>query len=240
MAAAQDTQKEQSDHQGRKNTQVFQLGDQVLLSAKNRPTQAVSAVGSTKLRPRVVGPFTAIGVHGHAYTLDLPPSMATHPTVDVGLLKPYLQAGAVEPAGSTASPSTDERRPLSPERTVPREPGQERKSERQPEPLCGVRLASTSGPPGHTDSGSRRGAPPKSWRTDPSFSSPCERRSRRRSTSSPRRHIYPGNPHTWSRRRSESRRTFWSLSRWVSTSWTRARIATTSVHWSSSSRWQDS
>ncbi|GMF32039.1 unnamed protein product [Phytophthora fragariaefolia] len=49
MAAAQDAQKEQSDRQRRKNTQVFQLGDQVLLNAKNLPAQAVSAVGSTKL-----------------------------------------------------------------------------------------------------------------------------------------------------------------------------------------------
>ncbi|KAE8879747.1 hypothetical protein PF003_g36244 [Phytophthora fragariae] len=78
MTAAQDTQKEQRDRQGRKNTQVFKLGDQVLLNTKNIPTQAVSAVGSTKLRPRFVGPFTVIGVHGHAYTLDLPSSMATH------------------------------------------------------------------------------------------------------------------------------------------------------------------
>ncbi|KAE9291233.1 hypothetical protein PF008_g25382 [Phytophthora fragariae] len=93
MAAAQDTQKDQSDRQGRKNTQVFQLGDQGLLNAKNLPTQAVSAVGSTKLRPRFVGPFTVIGVHGHAYTLDLPSSMATHPTFYVGLLKPYRPAG---------------------------------------------------------------------------------------------------------------------------------------------------
>ncbi|KAE8991094.1 hypothetical protein PF005_g19235 [Phytophthora fragariae] len=65
------------------------------------------AVGSTKLRPRFVGPFTVIGVHGHAYTLDLPSSMATHPTFYVGLLKPYWPAGA-EPAESTASKCTDE------------------------------------------------------------------------------------------------------------------------------------
>ncbi|GMF64395.1 unnamed protein product [Phytophthora fragariaefolia] len=57
MAAAQDAQKEQSDRHGRKNTQVFQLGDQVLLNAKNLPTPALSAVGSNKLRPRFV--------HGH-------------------------------------------------------------------------------------------------------------------------------------------------------------------------------
>ncbi|GMF26153.1 unnamed protein product [Phytophthora fragariaefolia] len=65
-----------------------------------------------------------------------------------------------QPAGSTASPSADGRRPPSPERTFPRQPGQERESERQLEPLRGVRLASPSGPPGHTDSGSRRGASP--------------------------------------------------------------------------------
>ncbi|GMF45654.1 unnamed protein product [Phytophthora fragariaefolia] len=160
MAAAQDAQKERSDRHGRKNTQVFQLRDQVLLNAKNLPTPAVSAVGSTKLRPRFVGPFTVIGVRGHAYTLDLPSSMATHPTFYVGLLKPYHPAGAAEPEGSTASPSTVGRRPPSPERTVPREPGQERESERQLEPLRGVRLASPSVPPGHTDYGPRQGASP--------------------------------------------------------------------------------
>ncbi|KAE8955571.1 hypothetical protein PR001_g32046, partial [Phytophthora rubi] len=96
MAAAQDNPNEHSDRQGRENTHVFKLEDQVLLNAKNLPTQAVSAVGSTKLRPRFVGPFTVIGVHGHAYTLDLPSSMATHPTFYVGLLKPYRPAGAAE------------------------------------------------------------------------------------------------------------------------------------------------
>ncbi|GMF41078.1 unnamed protein product [Phytophthora fragariaefolia] len=160
MVDAQDTQKEQSARQGRKNTQVFQLRDHVLLNAKNLPTQAVSAVGRTKLCPRFVRPFTVIGVHSHDYTLDLQSFMATHPTFYVGLLKPYRPAGAAEPAGSTASPSTDGRRPPSPERTVPREPGQERELERQPEPLRGVRLASPSGPPSDTDPGSRRGASP--------------------------------------------------------------------------------
>ncbi|GMF46155.1 unnamed protein product [Phytophthora fragariaefolia] len=99
-------------------------------------------------------------LHGHAYTLDLPSPMATHPTFYVGLLKPYRPVGAAEPEGSTASPSTVARRPPSPERTVPREPGQEREPDRQLEPLRGVRFASPSVPPGHTDYGSRRGASP--------------------------------------------------------------------------------
>ncbi|KAE9066139.1 Transposon Tf2-9 polyprotein [Phytophthora fragariae] len=134
MAAAQDTQKEQSDRQGRKNTQVFKLGDQVLLNAKNLPTQTVFAVGSTKLRPRFVGPFTVIGVHGHAYTLDLPSSMATHPTFYVGLLKPYRPAGADEPEEPTASQNTAERHSPSSERDLPREAGQAQEPEPEPEP----------------------------------------------------------------------------------------------------------
>ncbi|KAE9159088.1 hypothetical protein PF005_g32177 [Phytophthora fragariae] len=137
MAAAQDTQKEQSDRQGRKNTQVFQLGDQVLLNAKNLPTQAVSAVGSTKLRPRFLGPFTVIGVHGHAYTLDLPSSMATHPTFYVGLLKPYRPEGAVEPEEPTASQNTAGRRLPSSERALPKEAGQEQEPDQEHEPLRG-------------------------------------------------------------------------------------------------------
>ncbi|KAE9049336.1 hypothetical protein PR001_g3411 [Phytophthora rubi] len=136
MAAAQDTQKEHSDRHGRKNTQVFKLGDQVLLNAKNLPTQAVSAVGSTKLRPRFVGPFTVIGVHGHAYTLDLPSSMATHPTFYVGLLKPYHPVGAVEPEEPTGSQSTAGRLSPSSERALPKEAGQGQgqTQEQEPEP----------------------------------------------------------------------------------------------------------
>ncbi|KAE9220639.1 hypothetical protein PF004_g13278 [Phytophthora fragariae] len=152
MAAAQNTQKEPSDRQGRKNTQVFQLGDQVLLNAQNFPTQAVSAVGSTKLRPRFVAPFTVIGVHGHAYTLDLPSSMATNPTFYVGLLKPYRPAGAVEPDEPTGLQNTAGRRSPSSERALPREAGQMQAQEPEPdqdhEPLRGEPLAPPSNPHG--------------------------------------------------------------------------------------------
>ncbi|KAE8898014.1 hypothetical protein PF003_g18050 [Phytophthora fragariae] len=158
MAAAQDTQKEHSDRQGRKNTLVFKLGDQVLLNAKNLPTQAVSAVGSTKMRPRFVGPFPVIGVHGHAYTLDLPSSMATHPTFYVGLLKPYRPAGADETEEPTASQNTAERHSPSSERDLPREAEQAQEHE----PLRGEPLAPPSNPSGRTGHGTRRGASPGS------------------------------------------------------------------------------
>ncbi|KAE9175010.1 hypothetical protein PF005_g25595 [Phytophthora fragariae] len=162
MAATQDTQKEQRDRQGRKNTQVFKLGDQVLLNAKNLPTQAVSAVVSTKLRPRFVGPFMVIGVHGHAYTLELPSSMATHPTFYVGLPKPYRPAGAVEPEEPTGSQSTGGRRSPSSERALPREAGQEQAQEpdQEHEPLRGALPVPPSDPHGLTDRGSSQLASP--------------------------------------------------------------------------------
>uniref|UniRef100_H3GT81 Tf2-1-like SH3-like domain-containing protein n=1 Tax=Phytophthora ramorum TaxID=164328 RepID=H3GT81_PHYRM len=113
MAAAQDTQKEHSDRQGRKNTHVFNLGDQVLLNAKNLPIQAVTAVGSTKLRPRFVGPFPVIGAHGNAYTLALPLAMATHPTFYVGWLKPYRPGEADDSESPTSLSIAEGRSPSS-------------------------------------------------------------------------------------------------------------------------------
>ncbi|GMF36746.1 unnamed protein product [Phytophthora fragariaefolia] len=123
MAADQDRQKEKSDRHGRANIHVFQRGDQVLLNTKNLPISAVSTVGSTKLRPRFIGPFTVIGVHDHACTLDLPSALATHPTFYVGLLKAYHPAEAIEP--SDADPSSIDRGHLPPLPTVSpsQEPG---------------------------------------------------------------------------------------------------------------------
>ncbi|GMF25309.1 unnamed protein product [Phytophthora fragariaefolia] len=141
MAAAQDSQKEHSDRHGRANTHVFQVGDQVLLNAKNLPTSAVSAVGSTKLRPRFIGPFTVIGVHGHAYTLDLPSAMATHPTFYVGLLKPYHPAAAIDPSGSVPSSSDKGHSPPLPAAPPLQEPGLRRSALQ--DPLGGAR----HGPP---------------------------------------------------------------------------------------------
>ncbi|GMF23064.1 unnamed protein product [Phytophthora fragariaefolia] len=135
MAAAQDRQKENSDRHGRANTQVFQMGDQVLLNAKKLPIAAVSAVGSTKLRPRFIGPFTVIGVHGHAYSLELPSAVATHPTFYVG--KPYHPAAAIDPSGS-APPSIDEGySPSLPAAPLSQEPGLGRIA--QHDPLGGAR-----------------------------------------------------------------------------------------------------
>ncbi|POM64469.1 Pol protein [Phytophthora palmivora] len=89
MALTQDRQKEYSDKTCRGNLNVFKEGDLVLLDAKNLPLKVVSSVGSNKLKHRFIGPFAVLTGHGSAYTIDLPKSMATHPTFYVGRLKRY-------------------------------------------------------------------------------------------------------------------------------------------------------
>ncbi|POM80352.1 Pol protein [Phytophthora palmivora] len=56
---------------------------------KNPPMNLVSSVGSNKLKHRFIGPFAVLARHGAAYTIELPKSMATHPTFYVGRLKRY-------------------------------------------------------------------------------------------------------------------------------------------------------
>ena len=59
------------------------------ITAKNLPTNVVSAVFKKKLRPRFIGPFEIVFKKGLAYTLDLPCKLRTHPMFYVGMLKPY-------------------------------------------------------------------------------------------------------------------------------------------------------
>ncbi|POM66166.1 Pol protein [Phytophthora palmivora] len=89
MASTQDKQKEYSDKKGRGNLTVFKQGELVLLDTKNLPINLISSVGSNKLKHRFIGPFAVLARHGAAYTIDLPKSMATHPTFYVGRLKRY-------------------------------------------------------------------------------------------------------------------------------------------------------
>ncbi|KAG2764986.1 hypothetical protein PC116_g28227 [Phytophthora cactorum] len=95
MAESQNLQKEYADAQGRGNVERFEVGDLVLLNAKNLPTHAVSAVFKTKLRPRFIGPFKVVTKKGLAYALNLPKKMRTHPVFYVGLLKPYQDPAQV-------------------------------------------------------------------------------------------------------------------------------------------------
>ena len=60
-------------------------GAQVLLNPKYRPTNVVSGVFKTKLRPRFQGTFTDVAKKGLAYTLNLPCKLRTHPVFYVGI-----------------------------------------------------------------------------------------------------------------------------------------------------------
>ncbi|CAI5730846.1 unnamed protein product [Peronospora farinosa] len=108
MADSQDKQKEYADAKGRCCINDYEVGDQVLLNAKNLPTNVVSAVFKTKLRPRFIGPFKVIAKKGTAYTRNLPRKLRTHPVFYVGMLKPYrdpsqIDAKALVPSSSALS-----------------------------------------------------------------------------------------------------------------------------------------
>ncbi|OWZ00917.1 Pol Polyprotein [Phytophthora megakarya] len=77
---------EQADVRGRGNVWTFEVGDRVLLNAKNLPTHAMSAVFKTKLRPLFIVPFKVVAKKGLAYTLNLLKKMRTHPVFYVGLV----------------------------------------------------------------------------------------------------------------------------------------------------------
>ncbi|CCI50318.1 unnamed protein product [Albugo candida] len=96
MAESQEQRKEQADANSRGCIESYEAGDQVLLSTKNLPTNVVSAVFETKLRPRFIGTFTVMAKKGLAYTLNLPRKLRTHSGFYVGLLKPYRDPSHVD------------------------------------------------------------------------------------------------------------------------------------------------
>ncbi|POM63887.1 Pol protein [Phytophthora palmivora] len=59
------------------------------LRGGNDASIVVSSVESNKLKHRFIGPFAVLAKHGAAYIIDLPKSMATHPTFYVGHLMRY-------------------------------------------------------------------------------------------------------------------------------------------------------
>ena len=94
MCAAQQRQKRYYDLKHR--FQQHGIGDQVLLSTK---TLQIKTVGTPKLWPRWVGPFTVTDRIGEvAYKLDLPGHMSKiHPVFHVGLLRTYSSNGSIQP-----------------------------------------------------------------------------------------------------------------------------------------------
>ncbi|GMF21722.1 unnamed protein product [Phytophthora lilii] len=110
MANALDKQTEYSDRNGRGNLNVH-VGDLVLLDTRNLPLNTVSSVGSNKLKHRFIGPFTVLGRHGAAYTIDLHKSMTTHPTFYVGRLKRYHDPQGQNPVAEAEGSHEEEMAP---------------------------------------------------------------------------------------------------------------------------------
>ncbi|POM71968.1 LOW QUALITY PROTEIN: Pol protein [Phytophthora palmivora] len=103
MASAQDKPKEYADRKGRGNLNVFKEGDLALLDTKTLPLKLISSVERNKLKHRCIGPFAVLARHGAAYTIDLPKSMATHPTFYVGRITRYH-----DPLGTSPRPEEDQ------------------------------------------------------------------------------------------------------------------------------------
>ncbi len=82
LITTQQTQRFYADQHRR--TQTFNVGDQVLISAKQlrAPT--------SKFDPTWLGPFTVSAVHDNAYTIDLPAEYDVHSTINVSQLKPFI------------------------------------------------------------------------------------------------------------------------------------------------------
>ncbi|OWZ05727.1 Pol Polyprotein [Phytophthora megakarya] len=103
IPASADRQKLNADNVGRGNTNEFKVGSLVLLATQNLPTYTVSGLGTSKLAPRFIGPFTVAERHGSAYTLEQPSDMRLHSTFYFGRLKAYVQP---ESSSRDASPTT--------------------------------------------------------------------------------------------------------------------------------------
>jgi hypothetical protein len=80
---------------GRRRDVSFKVGEQVLLSVRNLNLRTV---GSRKLQPKWVGPYTVTELVGKvAVRLDLPASLPVHPVFHVSLVKNYNVSGSVQP-----------------------------------------------------------------------------------------------------------------------------------------------
>lgn len=80
------------------STATPKVGDEVLLHTRNYPQLRVS-----KLHAPYVGPFKVTATPSTATaTLELPPSMKIHPTINIDQLKPYVRREPEQPPGPVA------------------------------------------------------------------------------------------------------------------------------------------
>ena len=86
-----DAQERQSKYANiKRREESFQVGDKVLLSAKNISLDTQARRPSKKLQPRYIRPYEVIEVISPVtYKLKLPETLAIHPVFHVSLLKTY-------------------------------------------------------------------------------------------------------------------------------------------------------
>ena len=93
LKQAQDRQKSYAD--ARRRELEFSASDMVLLRTKHLK---IKTPRMRKLLPRFIGPFKVLRRIGRvAYELELPVTMKCHPVFHVSLLRPYLDAGRLQP-----------------------------------------------------------------------------------------------------------------------------------------------
>src|SRR6185295_12827990 len=88
-----EAQQRQSQYaNAKRREEVFQVGNKVLLSAKNISLDTQARRPSKKLQPRFIGPYEVIEVISSVtYKLKLPANLAIHPVFHVSLLKAYQE-----------------------------------------------------------------------------------------------------------------------------------------------------
>ena len=74
----------------------FNVGDLVWVNTTHVVPDADRQRPSKKLCPKFVGPFPVLATHGSAYTLDFPPTIRVHKTVNVSALKRFRAPSALD------------------------------------------------------------------------------------------------------------------------------------------------
>jgi hypothetical protein len=103
LVAAQDRQAKNTNQHRRDD--LFNIGDQVLLSTAHLQPPSEKQRPLKKLQPKFIGPYTIEAViSSTAYRLTLPHTLRIHPVFHISLLKRYNQSPDDFASRTTAPP----------------------------------------------------------------------------------------------------------------------------------------